>query len=134
MSTRDIIIFILIVVDLLLALWVHSLEKTLDDLLDIMHKYLDWHKEQRDINRSMLDLSKNLTKVTGKLSKQSDEMLETQAKLTELGNETYTKYLEVQAQINGIKFELDQKDLVAEYCANDALATEAVLIDGEEEE
>lgn len=141
MSASNIIIIILIIVVLFLALWVRSLEKTLDIIESTVLTLMTWHEKQVKINERTMKWFEKQGKINDRLlqwckntDKTLDNMLETQAKLTELGNETYTKYLEVQAQIYGIKFELDQKDLVAEYCANDALATEAVLIDGEEEE
>lgn len=120
-STHNVIIFILIVVVLALALWVRSLEKALDDLETTMltlmawkekqvtfnermfnrHKNnMTWHELQEQINDRTLAWCKNTDKTI-------DDMLDTQIKLTELGNETHTKYLEAQAQINGIKFELD---------------------------
>lgn len=138
MSASNIIIIILIIVVLFLDLWVFSLEKALDNLETSMRNYMrnsvDWREEQSSVNRDMLQMTKGLSENCFNLEKQSNEMLETQKKLTELGNETYTKYLEVQAQIYGIKFEIEQKDLVAEYCKNDVVATEAVLIDEEEEQ
>lgn len=147
MSASNIIIIILIIVVLFLALWVRSLEKTLEIIESTVLTLMSWHEKQvkfneRTTNRlqSRLDWCEEQGKINDRLlqwckntDKTLDNMLETQKKLTELGNETYTKYLEVQVQINGIKFEMDQKELVAEYCANDALATEAVVIDEEEE-
>lgn len=121
MSASNIIILILIIVVLFLGLWVLSLEKTFeliestvltlmswrekqvkfnDRTTNRLQNSLDWREEQGKINDRLLQWCKNTDKTL-------DSMLETQAKLTELGNETYTKYLEVQAQINGIKFELD---------------------------
>lgn len=147
MSVSDFIIFILIVVVLALALWVRSLEKALDNIENAVLSHMTWLEKQKALNSRMLNRYQNcqtwreeqgeindrMLKWCKNTDKTLDNMLETQAKLVEMGNETYTKYMEVQAQINGIKFKLDQKDLVAEYCANDALATEAVLIDEVEE-
>lgn len=127
MSASNIIIIILIIVVLFLALWAHRLEKTLEviesTVLTLMSLYEKqkalnnqmlkwyqnsqiWHEEQGEINVRTLEWCKNTDKT-------HDNMLETQKKLTELGNETYTKYLEVQAQINGIKFMMDT------YCVAD---------------
>lgn len=121
MSASNIIILILIIVVLFLALWVRSLEKTLDDLETTILTLMAWKEKQVTFNERMFnrhqnnmtwhELQEKINDRTLKWCKNTDKtldnMLETQAKLTELGNETYTKYLEVQAQINGIKFELD---------------------------
>lgn len=127
MSASNIIIIILIIVVLFLALWVRSLEKTyeiiestvltlmswhekqvkINERTTALHQSsLDWHEEQGEINVRTLEWCKNLDKTI-------NNMLETQEKLVEMGNETYTKYLEVQAQINGIKFMMDT------YCVAD---------------
>lgn len=121
MSASNIIIIILIIVVLFLDLWVFSLEKTLELIKSTVLTLMSWHEKQvkfndRTTNRlqNSLDWREEQGKINDRLlqwckntDKTLDNMLETQAKLTELGNETYTKYLEVQAQINGIKFELD---------------------------
>ena len=148
MSASNIIILILIIVVLFLALWVRSLEKTLELIESTVLTLMSWHEKQvkfndRTTNRlqSILDWREEQGKINDRLlqwckntDKSLDDMLETQAKLVEMGNETYTKYLEHEVRINGIKFEMEQKDLVTAYCANDALATAAVVIDEEEEE
>lgn len=119
-STHNVIIFILIVVVLALALWVRSLEKALDDLETTMLTLMAWKEIQVTSNERMLkqhqnnmswhELQEQINDRTLKWCKNTDKtldnMLETQEKLVEMGNETYTKYLEVQAQINGIKFEI----------------------------
>jgi len=111
--------------ELAMAIYLRQIEKNIDDIYVCLSHNLKRHNLQGEFNKRVLKWYKNT-------DKSLDDMLETQKKLTELANETYTKYLEVQAQINGMKFEMDQKELVAEYCANDALATAAVVIDGEE--
>jgi len=147
MSASNIIIIILIIVVLFLALWAYCLEKTLENIESTVLTLMSWHEKQvkfneRTMNRiqSNLDWHEKQGKINDRLlqwckntDKTLDDMLETQEKLVELGNETYTKYLEVQAQVWDIKVEFIQKELVAEYCANDALATEAVVIDEEAE-
>lgn len=130
MEKLTILVCVLLAAVIAMALYVHELEKDIDrinfNINEKLMQNLQWHNLQGEVNDRTLKWCKNTDKTL-------DNMLETQEKLVEMGNETYTKYLEVQAQINGIKFEMEQKDLVAEYCANDALATEAVLIDEEEE-
>lgn len=113
-SASDVIIFILIVVVLALALWVRSLEKTLDDLETTMFALIAWKETQVTSNERMLkwhnlqgEINDRTLKWCQNTDKTLDNMLDTQEKLVEMGNETYTKYLEVQAQINGIKFEMD---------------------------
>ena len=127
MEKLTILVCVLLAAVIAMALYIRELEKEIDTIYDCLSHNLKWHNLQGEINNRTLKWCKNT-------DKSLDDMLETQGKLVEMGNETYTKYLEVQAQINGIKFEMEQKDLVAEYCANDALATEAVVIDEGEEE
>ena len=119
-SAHNVIIFILIVVVLALALWVRSLEKALDDLETTMLTLMAWKEKQVTFNERMFnrhqnnmtwhELQEQINDRTLKWCKNTDKtldnMLETQEKLVEMGNETYTKYMEVQAQINGIKFEI----------------------------
>lgn len=126
MEKLTILVCVLMAAELAMALYLREIEKEIESINDKLTQNLRWHNLQGEINDRTLKWCKNTDKTL-------DNMLETQAKLVEMGNETYTKYLEVQAQINGIKFEMDQKELVAEYCANDALATEAVVIDEETE-
>lgn len=126
MEKLTILVCVLMAAELAMALYLREIEKEIESINDKLTQNLRWHNLQGEINDRTLKWCKNTDKTL-------DNMLETQAKLVEMGNETYTKYLEVQAQINGIKFEMDQKELVAEYCANDALATEAVVIDEEAE-
>lgn len=127
MSASNIIIIILIIVVLFLALWAHCLEKTLEDIESTVLTLMSWHEKQVKINErttALCQSSQNWREEQGEINvrtlewcknidKTIDNMLETQKKLTELGNETYTKYLEVQAQINGIKFMTDT------YCVAD---------------
>lgn len=127
MSASNFIIFILIVVVLALALWVRSLEKALDNIENVVINHMTWYEKQKALNNQMLKWYQNSQishEEQGEINvrtlewckntdKTLDNMLETQEKLTEMGNETYTKYLEVQAQINGIKFIMDT------YCVAD---------------
>ena len=120
MGASNIIIIILIIVVLFLALWVRSLEKTLESIestvltlmswhekqvkfnertMNRIQSNLDWHEKQGKINDRMLKWCKNTDKTL-------DNMLKTQEELVATGNETYTRYLEVQAQSNGRKFEM----------------------------
>ena len=122
-----ILVCVLLAAVIAMALYLREIEKEIDGINDMIMHNLKWHGLQREINDNTLKWCKNT-------DKSLDNMLETQEKLVEMGNETYTKYLEVQAQINGIKFELEQKDLVTEYCANDAVATYAASTDKEEDE
>lgn len=89
---------------LVMALYLRKLEDDIDRInININEKLMQnlrWHNLQGEINDRTLKWCKNTDKTL-------DDMLETQEKLVEMGNETYTKYLEVQAQINGIKFEID---------------------------
>lgn len=89
---------------LVMALYLRKLEDDIDRInININEKLMQnlrWHNLQGEINDRTLKWCKNTDKTI-------DNMLETQEKLVEMGNETYTKYLEVQAQINGIKFELN---------------------------
>lgn len=127
MSASNFIIFILIVVVLALALWVRSLEKALDNIENAVFSHMTWLEKQKALNSWMMNRYQNCQtwrEEQGEINvrtlewckntnKTLDNMLETQEKLVEMGNETYTKYLEVQAQINGIKFMMDT------YCVAD---------------
>jgi len=86
--------------ELAMAIYLRQIEKNIDDIYVCLSHNLKRHNLQGEFNERVLKWYKNT-------DKSLDDMLETQKKLTELGNETYTKYLEVQAQINGIKFEMD---------------------------
>lgn len=99
-----ILVCVLLAAELAMALYLRKLEQDIDSInininKKMMHN-LRWHNLQGEINDRTLKWCKNTDKTL-------DAMLETQEKLVEMGNETYTKYLEVQAQINGIKFEMD---------------------------
>lgn len=120
MSASNIIIIILIVVVLFLTLWVRSLEKTYEIIESTVLTLMSWHEKQVKINERTTALREEQGEINVRtlewcknLDKTIDNMLETQEKLVEMGNETYTKYLEVQAQINGIKFMMDT------YCVAD---------------
>lgn len=99
-----ILVCVLLAAVIAMALYLREIEKEIDCINvnineKLMHN-LRWHNLQGEINDRTLKWCKNTDKTL-------DDMLETQAKLVELGNETHTKYLEVQAQINGIKFKMD---------------------------
>lgn len=101
MEKLTILVCVLLAAELAMALYLRKLEQDIDSINinineKLMHN-LRWHNLQGEINDRTLKWCKNTDKTL-------DDMLETQAKLVELGNETHTKYLEVQAQINGIKF------------------------------
>lgn len=104
MEKLTILVCVLLAAVIAMALYIHELEKDIDrinfNINEKLMQNLQWHNLQGEINNRTLAWCKNTDKTI-------DDMLDTQIKLTELGNETYTKYLEVQAQINGIKFELD---------------------------
>lgn len=86
--------------ELAMAIYLRQIEKNIDDIYVYLSHNLKRHNLQGEINDRTLKWCKNTDKTL-------EDMLETQEKLVEMGNETYTKYLEVQAQINGIKFKID---------------------------
>ena len=94
-----ILVCVLLAAVIAMALYLREIEKEIDDINDMLLQNIKWHGLQGEINDRTLKWCKNTDKTL-------DNMLETQEKLVEMGNETYTKYLEVQAQINGIKFEI----------------------------
>ena len=100
MEKLTIMVCVLLAAVIAMALYLRELEKEIDTINDCLSHNLKWHNLQREIDDRTLKWCKNTDKTV-------DNMLETQEKLVEMGNETYTKYLEVQAQINGIKFEMD---------------------------
>lgn len=100
MEKLTILVCVLLAAELAMALYLREIEKEIESINDKLMQNLQWHNLQGEINDRTLKWCKNTDKTL-------DNMLETQEKLVEMGNETYTKYLEVQAQINGIKFELD---------------------------
>ena len=101
MEKLTILVCVLLAAVIAMALYIHELEKDIDrinfNINEKLMQNLQWHNLQGEINNRTLAWCKNTDKTI-------DDMLDTQIKLTELGNETHTKYLEVQAQINGIKF------------------------------
>lgn len=104
MEKLTILVCVLLAAVIAMALYLRKIEQDIDTInININEKLmqnLQWHNLQGEINNRTLKWCKNTDKTL-------DDMLETQAKLVEMGNETYTKYLEVQAQINGIKFEMN---------------------------
>lgn len=100
MEKLTILVCVLAAAELAMALYLRQIEKNIDDIYDCLSCNLKRHNLQGEFNDRTLKWCKNTDKTL-------DDMLETQAKLVELGNETYTKYLEVQAQINGMKFKID---------------------------
>ena len=107
MEKLTILVCVLLAAVIAMALYIHELEKDIDRInFNINEKLMQnrqWHNLQGEINNRTLAWCKNTDKTI-------DDMLDTQIKLTELGNETHTKYLEVQAQINGIKFMMRNMD------------------------
>lgn len=89
--------------ELAMAIYLRQIEKNIDDIYVCLSHNLRRHNLQGEINDRTLKWCKNTDKTI-------DDMLDNQAKLVELGNETHTKYLEVQAQINGIKFMMRNMD------------------------
>lgn len=103
MEKLTILVCVLLAAEVAMALYLCELEKEIDainiNINEELMQNLQLYNLQGEINDRTLKWCKNTDKTL-------DDMLETQEKLVELGNETYTKYLEVQAQINGIKFEM----------------------------
>lgn len=104
------LICVLLAAVVAMALYLREIEKEIDSINDCLSHNLKWHNLQGEINDRTLKWCKNTDKTI-------DDMLETQEKLVEMVDETYTKYLEVQAQINGIKFMMNT------YCMADECET-----------
>lgn len=100
MEKLTILVCVLMAAELAMALYLREIEKEIESINDKLMQNFQWHGFQGEINDRTLKWCKNTDKTI-------DDMLDNQEKLVELANETYTKYLEVQAQINGIKFEID---------------------------